>query len=334
MKKLSFGIIIFILAVSAFGETYNIDAYGTGDYTTIQAAVDAARAGDVIVLQPGTYSGEGNRNIDYQGKDITIRSVEPDNPGSVQETIIDCYSSEYEQNRAFIFQSGETEYSVVTGITIQNGYLEEGGGAILCTNSSSPTIDNCIFRNCIAYLGSGGGAIACMNYSNPIIINCIFAHNESKYSIGGAIISRNSSPRIENCIFKDNKSSNGGGAIYLYRGNVIILGCELSDNEVGEGMANGGAVLAIDCNLIIERCDIFNNTIAENSTGRGGGLSISGCTAKIVDSNIGLNQAYEGGGIYCTNYTSTNYTRIRIERCLINKNSASLSEKIWRRNGL
>ncbi len=324
MKKLSFGIIISILAISASGETYNVDADGTGDYATIQAAVDHARAGDVIVLQPGTYSGKGNRNINYQGKDITIRSVNPDNPGWVEETIIDCNSSDFEQSRAFIFQSGETEYSVVAGITIQKGYLEMGSGAgILCTNSSSPTIDNCIFRDCT--VGSGGGAIACMDYSNPIIINCVFVR--SKSSIGGAIVSDKSSPRIENCIFRENKSSGDGGAIYVYQGNVIILECELSDNEAGEEMAKGGAISAIDCNLIIERCDILNNTIAENSTGSGGGLSISGCTAKIVDSDIGFNQAYEGGGIYCTNYT-----KIKIERCRINENSASLSEKIWRRN--
>ncbi len=325
VKKLSFGIIFFILAVSAFGETYNVDDYGTGDYATIQAAVDAARAGDVIVLQPGTYSGKGNRNINYRGKDITIRSVKPDDPGCVEETIVDCNGSDFEQSRAFIFQSGETEYSVVAGITIQNGYLEMGSGAgILCTNSSSPTIDNCVFRNCT--VGSGGGAVACIDYSNPIIINCIFSR--SKSSIGGAIVSQKSSPRIESCIFSENKSSGDGGAIYVYRGNVIILECELSDNEAGEEMANGGAVSAVDCNLIIERCDIINNAIGENAIGGGGGLSFNHCTVKIVDSDVSFNQAYEGGGIYCMNHTG-----IKIGRCQINENSAaSLSEKIYRRN--
>ena len=324
MKKLFSGIIIFILAVSAFGETYNIDADGTGDYATIQAAVDRAGDGDVIVLQSGTYSGNGNRNINYRGKDITIRSVTPDNPDCVEKTIIDCNGSEFEQSRAFIFQSGETEYSVIAGITIQNGYLEMGSGAgVLCTNSSSPTIDKCIFYDCT--VGSGGGAAACIDYSNPTIINCTFVR--SKSSTGGAIVSDKSSPRIENCTFRENKSSGDGGAIYVHQGNVIILECELSDNEAGGGIANGGAVSAIDCNLIIERCDIFNNTIAENSIGSGGALSINHCTAKIVDSDIGSNQAYEGGGIYCITDT-----RIKIERCQINENSASLSEKIWRRN--
>ena len=86
MNKLFSGIIVCILAVSVFGETYNVDAYGTGDYATIQDAVDAAWDGDVIVLQPGTYSGRGNCNIDYQGKGITICSVDPSDPDFVKET--------------------------------------------------------------------------------------------------------------------------------------------------------------------------------------------------------------------------------------------------------
>ena len=210
--------------------------------------------------------------------------------------------------------------------------MGDAGAGIICTKRSSPTIENCIFRDCTVSTGSGGGAIACTNNSNPIIINCVFSRNKSGF--GGAIVSQDSSPRIQNCTFKNNTSSSNGGAIYIYKGNVVILECGLSDNEAGKQTtddddvtANGGAILATNCNLIIERCDIFNNTIAENSTGSGGGLSIDDCAAKIVDANIAFNQAYEGGGIYCTNHA-----RVIVERCLINKNSASLSEKTWRRN--
>jgi hypothetical protein len=333
MKKLSLGIIIFILAVPAFGERYIVDAYGTGDYATIQDAVSAVRAGDVIVLKAGTYSGKGNCNIDYRGKDITIRSVNPDDPACVEKTVIDCKYSGLEQNRAFIFQSGETESSVVEGITIQNGHLETGqaGAGIFCTNASSPVIENCIFRNCTVSLGieggSGGGAIACLKQSSPYINGCIFSGNKSKSSQGGAIFSDESSPTVENCIFRNNTSSSDGGAIWVSSGKLSIYGSELSDNQAGEEIANGGAISAFSCNLIIERCDIINNAIAENSVGKGGALSINNCTARIVDSDVSSNEAYDGGGIYCTNAT-----QINIEGCQINKNNASLSEKVWGRN--
>jgi len=43
------------------------------DYPTIQAAVNAAVDGDEVIVAPGTYTGEGNRDIDFLGKAITVR---------------------------------------------------------------------------------------------------------------------------------------------------------------------------------------------------------------------------------------------------------------------
>jgi pectin methylesterase-like acyl-CoA thioesterase len=44
--------------------------------TTIQAAIDAAEDGDVIVVRPGNY----NEKINFNGKNITLRSTDPDDP--------------------------------------------------------------------------------------------------------------------------------------------------------------------------------------------------------------------------------------------------------------
>ncbi len=38
------------------------------EYATIQEAVDAAVSGDTILIAPGTYTGEGNRNINIHNK--------------------------------------------------------------------------------------------------------------------------------------------------------------------------------------------------------------------------------------------------------------------------
>jgi len=86
---------------------------GSGDYPTIQDAIDDACDGDVIYLFPGTYTGDGNRDIDYLGKSITVQSVAPDFPSIVAATIIDCNVSEAEPHRGFYFHNNEDANAVL-----------------------------------------------------------------------------------------------------------------------------------------------------------------------------------------------------------------------------
>jgi hypothetical protein len=64
---------------------WRIQPDGLGDATTIQAGVDAAVAGDSVVLTAGTYTGVGNRDVSFMGKAITVTSY-----SGAASTIIDC----------------------------------------------------------------------------------------------------------------------------------------------------------------------------------------------------------------------------------------------------
>ena len=110
-----------------------LDAY----YFTIQNAINEAQNGETIIVEDGTYTGEGNRDINFLGKIITLRSRNGPN-----NCVIDCEHL----GSGFIFNYGEDANSVLEGFTIIKGLSIDSGGGILC-ESSSPTIGNCIIRN-------------------------------------------------------------------------------------------------------------------------------------------------------------------------------------------
>ena len=96
-------------SLSARAATLNVPA----QYATIGAAVTAAQTGDTVLIADGTYTGAGNRNINFSGKDLIVQSAS----GNPANCVIDCQKG----GCAFILQSGETAKSLIAGITITNG---------------------------------------------------------------------------------------------------------------------------------------------------------------------------------------------------------------------
>ena len=107
-------IILFIVAVSlAQSATIHVPA----DQPTIQAGINIAIVGDTVLVADGIYTGAGNRDIDFGGKNIVLKS---ENGPDV--TIIDCQGTESEPHRGFYFHSGEDSTAVVDGFTIRGGF--------------------------------------------------------------------------------------------------------------------------------------------------------------------------------------------------------------------
>jgi len=209
----------------------------TRTYTTIQAGINAAADSDTLIVDPGTYIGPGNQDIDFKGKAITVKSeTGPEN------CIIDCQATAGNQHRGFYFHSGENPASVLDGFTITGGYVnaaqlnqnslppqappgypgiepKEYGGGIYCKNSK-PTITNCIITSNIA---DAGGGIAMFNPANPlpVLTNCLITANKAKYTGGGIYCAPGAI--IKNCTISDNKAADAGGGYYGYGSSNLPL---------------------------------------------------------------------------------------------------------------
>ena len=108
---------IFTLATPAGATTYLVQPNGSGDFTTIQDALDAVVAGDTILLGNGTFVGAGNRDLDFKGKAVTVRSQS----GHPQDCVINVQGVPWIPQRAFDFKTGEGADSVVQDLTIMGG---------------------------------------------------------------------------------------------------------------------------------------------------------------------------------------------------------------------
>jgi streptogramin lyase len=268
-----------------------------GQYATIQAAINAASDGDVVIVADGTYAGAGNKNLDFLGKAITVRSA-----NGANVCTIDCE----ENGRAFHFWRGEGPGSVVRGFKIERA-AAVGGGAILC-NASGPTIVDCWLTGNRALEGSntGGGALACVNGSAPMVSNCLMVGNHALggfgvQSCGGGAIycDASSSPVITSCTMAQNSAYLAGGAIYCGGGRPILTHCTITGNKTRQWKA--GALHFSSASPTIMNCQIDANDASEPYMG--GGISCTGEGTLILSNcTIADNDPAEGsdaGGLSC-----------------------------------
>jgi hypothetical protein len=130
------------------------------DHKSIQAAIDAASSGDVVLVKPGTYyellvmkdgvkvvSGSadgGDELVPVEGAMLKL-------PRRTLRTIIDGSQSKTSHNGMFDFNPGLGRKAIIDGFTIQNlpaqNHHIPGHAHGLNVRGASPVITNCLIRN-------------------------------------------------------------------------------------------------------------------------------------------------------------------------------------------
>ncbi len=300
------------LYVSPKGSDDNSGAIAS-PYKTIQAAVNNASTGDTIALAYAIYQGNGNRDIDFAGKSLSI--VSQSGPG---KAIIDCQGTQEAQHYAFNFHSKEKNI-LLDGLTIKNGnsqaavrvgdctiklnkcgFRDNTGGCVF--NGGTATLTDCLF------LSNSNGCVS--NRGAATLTGCTFTNNKSEYS-GGAVLNGNGcTAMLTGCTFTNNKSEYGGGVNNA--GTATLIDCTFASNicgSYGGGMNNGGTATVVKCAFIGNTSNGSGGGVENENLFGPGVLIVTGCT--FTD-----NTSDRGGGI-------SNRSSLILTNCIISSNTAT-----------
>jgi hypothetical protein len=269
-----FRLLVLLLSFTA-GSSFAGTIHVPGDRPTIQGAIDAASAGDIILVAPGTYL----ENVDFHAKAVTVKAS-----GAAEATIIDGQ----QRGPVVAFISGETASSVISGFTLRNGSAGQGGGILVST--SSPVITNNIISQNTAT--SEGGGIG-VDFGSPSILNNTISNNATTVQgLGGGGISIRgaSTSHIKENIIINNSTLSQGGGVALWSGNAVTI----ENNVISSNTAysNGGGISIFnDTSSVV----IGQNVITGNSAINGHAVYWSNSPAMFVNNTVTDGNGVLGG---------------------------------------
>jgi len=251
VKILRVAVVVMVVCISrqASGATWYVNGLvsesGNGQswettFKTIQEGITAASGGETVLVAQGSYT----ENIQFNGKNIILRSTDPRDPDVVANTIINGNQA----GSVVTFAGTEDESCVLAGFTIRNGKATYGGGILggemQCTHA---TIENNIITGNSADNGGGG-----LDYCNGAIRNNIIIGNSAEN--GGGVDWCEAT--IRNNIIAGNTAGWLGGGLYTCGGKI-------ENNTIVGNTADYGGGLS-DCNGSILNCIIWGNNASDD----------------------------------------------------------------------
>lgn len=224
-----------LAAPAAEARTVTVRPDGSGGAPTIQAGLDAAAAGDTVLVACGTYFETLTMK-----SGVVLRS-ETGDP--------DCVTVDARGNGRVVLCEEVDASSEIVGLTFTNGRLvspcdDPGLGAycmgagMLCV-ASAPRIRNCAF---VANDSpDNGGGVTCV-FSSPRFVDCVFRDNAAHVGAGLLSAFPPGHPELVRCLFTGNAATTDGAAIYVFGTELTVTACTIARNAAGE---DGGGIFWI-----------------------------------------------------------------------------------------
>ena len=261
----------------------------SGDFTTITEAINAASAGDTIIVEPGTY----NENLFFKNDNITLVS----STGNPEDVRIISISS-----------SNVAIYVRADNITVSGISVEHGSTAIVVDSSSGCNISNCYAS------GNTYGIYFALSQDNSVS-NCTLNENIVGLRLQNSVNNILNNNFMNNNTFNSYFDSNANivGTSNLVDGKPIYYLVNSSD-QVIDASSSAGLVYLFNCsNITVENLEIENNYYgfylydSDN-------VSIENCTSTNNLYGVYLSSS-DNNTIYSCNISDDAYYGIRLAEC-------------------
>ncbi|HWS25576.1 MAG TPA: right-handed parallel beta-helix repeat-containing protein [Xanthomonadales bacterium] len=265
------------------------------DSSTIQGAIDAAAAGDTVLVDPGVY----HERISFRGRPLLLLSR-----AGPALTVIDGGAS----GTVVTFREDEGADAILDGFTITGGSHPRDAGGIH-VYGASPTLRNNIVRDNIG--GRRGHGISLVNSAaawlegNQISANHSWPDGNGAGGGGGIGVEGAGAVEIRGNRIVDNRVhrySSGGGINLVNAGSVRIVGNRIEGNQAR--LSGGGIAIYGSSGAHIENNLIIGNRLSE--PGHGGGvqwLVNAGTLAPaLIGNTIVANHAQSGSGVHADGF--------------------------------
>ncbi len=237
MRILKLVLILVVLANAQYshGSTLRVEKDGTGDYTVIQDAVDAAADGDVIKIGAGRfddYTTDGGWDLFVRIPEISLTIIGTGSGGTI---IGPSDPAAHSNNTAGIVSVLSPGFLRVENLTIENinRVAIESSCAVF-------ELENCTINECAKVLQAYGGG--------GFVRNCSFSGDMA----GVYVFSLPSEFIVEDCIFDDVNHGvlmEGSGALLVVRNCSFVTEESEYPSQVGIQVSGGGLFEVSNCQV-------------------------------------------------------------------------------------